>query len=77
MYPTASRRTLSVLMKRVYLIALRRTLSVLMKRVYPIAQVPNIFPNDERQALMETCRLCSIKKGLKLESAVSFVLFAM
>jgi hypothetical protein len=48
-----------------------------MKRVYPIAQVPNIFPNDERQALMETCRLCSIKKGLKLESAVSFVLFAM
>eukprot|EP00983_Pelagomonas_calceolata_P097265 1158225-Pelagomonas_calceolata.AAC.8 len=31
--------------------------------------VPNIFPNEERQALMETCRQQSQKKGLKLETA--------
>jgi len=33
-------------------------------------EVPNIFPNEERQALMETCRQQSQKKGLKLETAV-------
>ncbi|KAF5830265.1 dynein heavy chain, N-terminal region 2-domain-containing protein [Dunaliella salina] len=33
-------------------------------------EVPNIFPNEERQALMETCRQQSQKKGLQLETAV-------
>jgi hypothetical protein len=37
-------------------------------------QVPNIFPNDERQALMEKCRQDSEREGLKLETAVSVLL---
>ena len=34
------------------------------------AQVPNIFPVDERQAIMEAARNNSVKAGLKLETAV-------
>lgn len=34
------------------------------------AQVPNMFPYDERAAVQEQCRAASKKEGLDLESAV-------
>ncbi len=34
------------------------------------AQVPNMFPYDERAAVLEACRVASKKEGLTLDSAV-------
>ena len=33
-------------------------------------QVPNMFPYDERAALLEMCRVASKKEGMELDSAV-------
>ena len=41
-----------------------------LTHIAPPHQVPNMFPYDERAAVLEQCRNASKKEGLDLDSAV-------